>query len=386
MKGIGLIVNPIAGMGGRVGLKGTDGVVEAARAAGAEPVAPGRTLAFLQAFRERQGRDARLLVRWITASGAMGADALAASGVPAGEIQVVHEIHGTTTADDTLRTCEGAVSQGAELLLFCGGDGTARDVAQASDGRVPILGIPAGVKMHSGVFAVSPIAAAEILAAFLRGELRAGEGELLDLDEDAYRRGEWAVRLHGTARILVEPHLIQVGKEMTAEVSDESVVAELAEHFEELLDKESDNLFLFGPGSTIHRVATKLSLEKTLLGVDAVLDHRTIETDVNEARILALLHDHPKAKLVVSPIGAQGFFLGRGNLQVSPAVLRRIGTRNVMVIATPGKLVTTPVLRVDTGDPSLDQEFQGKEYLFVLIGYRTTTLHPIQKAQGPEAG
>src|SRR5437899_1852027 len=245
--------------------------------------------------------------------------------------------------------------------------------------RIPIVGIPAGVKMHSGLFAVSPQAAAEILVAFLRGELRIGVAEILDLDEEAYRKGEWRVRLFATAKTLVEPQLVSAGKLMVEELSEEAVRAELTTHFSELFEANPDTLFLLGPGSTIQGIASALGIEKTLLGIDAVVGGKTIAKDVNEAAILRLLDRHPKALLVVSPVGGQGFILGRGNPQVSPAVLRRIGTRNVIVVATPSKLVTTPVLRVDTGDPSLDEEFRAREYLFVLVGYRTSKLHPIQR-------
>jgi predicted polyphosphate/ATP-dependent NAD kinase len=146
-----------------------------------------------------------------------------------------------------------------------------------------------------------------------------------------------------------------------------------------LFEANPDTLFLLGPGSTIQGIASALGIEKTLLGIDAVAGGKTIAKDVNETEILRLLDRYPKAQLVVSPIGGQGFILGRGNLQVSPTVLRRIGTRNVIVVATPSKLAATPVLRVDTGDPNLDEEFRAREYLFVLVGYRTSKLHPIQR-------
>jgi len=274
---------------------------------------------------------------------------------------------------------EESIASGVELILFCGGDGTARDVAAVAKDRVPIVGIPAGVKMHSGLFAISPQAAANLLVAFLRGELRVGTAEILDLDEEAYRKGEWRVRLFATAKTLVEPQLVSAGKLMVEELSEEAVRAELTTHFSELFEANPDTLFLLGPGSTIQGIASALGIEKTLLGIDAVVGGKTTAKDVNEAAILRLLDRYPKAQLVVSPVGGQGFILGRGNLQVSPPVLRRIGTRNVTVVATPSKLVATPVLRVDTGDPSLDEEFRSREYLFVLVGYRTSKLHPVQR-------
>lgn len=378
MSRIGFVVNPIAGMGGRVGLKGTDHVVDEARAAGAVPVAPVRAAHFLEAFVKLQQDDPDLDAHWLTCGGSMGADLLEAAGVSPTTVEIIHTPASPTTAEDTKSAAAACVRGRADLLLFCGGDGTARDVQGVVASALPILGIPAGVKMHSGVFAVDPDAAAQLLAAFLRGELRAGDAEILDLDEEAYRQGDWKVRLYATARTLVEPNLVQADKMMFAEVSEEEVRSELADHFHELLEDEPDTLFLLGPGSTIESIATRLGLDKTLLGIDAVLGGKTIAKDLDEKGILGLLDTHPKAKLVVSPIGAQGFVLGRGNLQLSPEVVRRIGARNMIVVATPAKLAATPVLRVDSGDPVLDAEFRKKEYLFVLVGYRTTKLHPIK--------
>ncbi len=378
MSRIGFVVNPIAGMGGRVGLKGTDHVVDRARAAGAEPVAAGRAALFLAAFVKMQAKDPDLDVRWLTCAAEMGADLLDGAGTDPASVEVVHTPASPSTAEDTRAAAKACAEAGVDLLLFCGGDGTARDVAQAVSGRVPILGIPSGVKMHSGVFAVDPRAAAEALAAFLRGELRVGDSEVLDLDEEAYRAGEWRVRMYASARTLVEPNLVQADKMMFAEMSEESVRIELAEHFRDLIHEEPNTLFLLGPGSTIESIASRLQLEKTLLGIDAVVGGRLVAKDLDEKGILGLLNQYPKAKLVVSPIGAQGFVLGRGNLQLSPDVVRRIGVRNLLVVATPAKLAATPVLRVDSGDERLDAEIRKKEYLFVLIGYRTTKLHPIK--------
>jgi len=378
MRRIGFIVNPIAGMGGRVGLKGTDGVVDEALAAGAEPVAGPRARGFADAFLRAAKDDATLSVLWLTCEGTMGRDALRAAGFPEKQIEIVYSPGPQTAAEDTRKAVDAIVDRGAELLLFTGGDGTARDVATAVKNRLPILGIPAGVKMHSGVFAVSPSAAANLLVAFLRGDLRTGDAEILDLDEEAYRRGDWRIRLYATAKSLVEPQLVQAGKLMVAEVSEEAVQKELAVHFSELLEGEPETLFLLGPGSTLHAVASSLGIEKTLLGIDAVVGGKVVGKDLNETGMLSLLDRYPKAKLVVSPIGAQGFILGRGNLQLSPTVLRRIGAENVIVVATPAKLEATPVLRVDTGDEAIDQELRRREYMFVLIGYRTSKLHPIQ--------
>lgn len=378
MKRIGFVVNPIAGMGGRVGLKGTDGVAEKAKQAGAEPVSGPRARMFVEAFLAASKRDPSLSIRWLTCAGSMGDDWLRAAGIDEAALEILWRPRTLTTSDDTKRAVEACIEHGAELLVFCGGDGTSRDVAEAAKDRIPILGIPAGVKMHSGIFAVSPTVAGDLLAEYLRGRIRIGLGEILDLDEQAYRKGEWRVRLFGTAKTLVEPNLVQAGKMMVAEVSEESIIAELSQHFAEMFEAEPDTLFLLGPGSTLAAIATSLGIKKTLLGIDAVVARTTIATDLNEKGILALLDRYPKAKIVVSPIGRQGFILGRGNLELSPVVLRRIGLKNLIVVATPAKLELTPVLRVDTGDPALDEELRKKEYLFVVIGYRTTKLHPVE--------
>lgn len=248
MRHIGFVVNPIAGLGGRVGLKGTDGVAEEALAAGAKPVAVARARAFAEAFLRASSRDPHVHVSWHTAAGDMGERPIREAGIPSDRIDVVHVPPDRTDAGDTRRTVEGVLSRSAELVLFCGGDGTARDVAAVVGDRVPILGIPAGVKMHSGVFAVHPDGAADLLLAFLQGRLRVGSGELLDLDEEAYRRGRWDVRLFSTAKTLVEAHLVPTGKMMVSEASEAAIRAELAAHFSEVFEENPDTLFLLGPG------------------------------------------------------------------------------------------------------------------------------------------
>src|SRR2546426_5677658 len=242
-------------MGGRVGLKGTDGVADEAEAAGAEPIAGPRAHLFARTFLELSKHDENLRVRWMTGGRAVGADALQAAGVADDPIEVVHSPGERTAAADTRKAVEECADRGAELLLFCGGDGTARDVAEAAGDRIPIVGIPAGVKMHSGLFAVSPSAAAHLLVGYLRGQLRVGTAETLDLDEEAYRKGEWRGRLFGTAEKLVEPKLVAGGEGMGGEGSGEAIRGGVALHFSGIFLNETDTLFLLGPGSTLHSIA-----------------------------------------------------------------------------------------------------------------------------------
>ncbi|MFW3145671.1 MAG: ATP-NAD kinase family protein [Thermoplasmatota archaeon] len=372
MKVIGLVVNPIAGMGGRVGLKGTDGVLEEALERGAEPRAPERTGEALErlheAFRRHRLKEEIL---WLTASGDMGEREL--NGIVEGKwrVETVHRTGERTSADDTRRCVEKALRKGAEIIVFCGGDGTARDVFSAA-GSSPIFGIPSGVKMHSGVFAVDPYTAGELLEFYIRGEMTFGEGEIMDLDEERYREGDWNMKLYGMGTTLYEPSFVQTGKFLVQEQEMEDIIGELADDIKERMEEEPEKIFILGPGGTLHGIGGRLGMEKTLLGVDAAKGGKVICSDCNEERLRELIAgEGSESEIIVSPIGGQGFFLGRGNLQLSPDIVERVGIDNITVISAPQKLQRTEFLRVDTGDHSLDMEFRKKGSIKVLIGYRT---------------
>jgi len=374
---VGFLVNPIAGIGGKVGLKGSDNVFDEARRRGAQPVSPKRAKEALTAMVKTLGSSIDEM-SFLTCEHAMGEEELLDAGVPPRLVKVVYHPPKLTTAADTEEAVREFVAMNADLILFCGGDGTARDILGVAGEDIPMVGIPAGVKMHSGVFCTRPETLALLMRGFLEGRIGEGEADIMDLDEEEYRRGKWSVRLFGAATTLREPNLIQAGKMMVQEVADEAIKDEMAEHITELMEKEPKTLFIFGPGSTTAHIAKKLKIEKTLLGIDGVLAGKLIGRDLNEKGLLSLLKRHTAARLVVSPIGAQGFILGRGNLQLSPRVIRQIGIQNILVFATPAKLKLTPALRVDTGDSLLDAQFAKKEYLPVVIGYRTMRMHPLQ--------
>lgn len=358
---VGFLVNPIAGMGGRLGLKGTDGwaLAEALRR-GAEPVAPARARAFLSALRSLMRGGA--VLRFLAPPGVMGGSLLDGAGIPWERVDCVDPGKWPTSREDTLRCTESFVKLGVDVIVFVGGDGTARDVLEASRGGTPMLGVPSGVKMYSAVFAVNPAAAARLLLdCALRG-CRVEEREVLDIDEEAFRRDELRVRLYGYAPTPVEEALVQSGKQAAhAEGEAEAIGEYLAESMEEC------RLYILGPGSTVKAVADALGVEKTLLGVDAVHNGRLVGRDLDEAGILHLLKEYRKAAIVVTPIGGQGFIFGRGNQQISPKVIRRVGVDNVIVIATPTKLKSLDVLRVDTGDLELDRALSG--WRRVITGY-----------------
>ncbi|MGC8816980.1 MAG: ATP-NAD kinase family protein [Candidatus Hadarchaeum sp.] len=364
LKKLGLVVNPIAGMGGRVGLKGTDGpeILARARALGAEPVAPARAVRFLRALKELLP-DVLLL----TYPAEMGENEAREAGFGA---RVIGRIaSGSTTSEDTKRAAQEMLAEKVDLLVFAGGDGTASDVLLAVDSKVPILGVPTGVKMHSAVFANTPEAAAQVAARFLQDGLPLREAEVMDIDEEAFREGRLTARLVGYALVPYEPSMVQATKEGSTghELVDQKAIARWVVEM-----MERGCIYILGPGTTTRAVAEELGIyDSTLLGVDLIEDYRLLARDVNEAMILDAIKSKP-AKILVSPIGRQGFILGRGNLQLSPRLLRRVGKNNLWVLATPQKLSITPTLRVDTGDPELDAEFRG--YIKVITGYRQSKM------------
>lgn len=373
MRKIGFLINPIAGMGGRVGLKGTDGVVDRAMELGAMPTAH---LQAAQTLRELghllAGAPQAHAIRWLTCAGPMGADALRAAGFA--DVETVHALAGPPSADDTKAAVRRFLEAGVDLILFCGGDGTARDICSVAGREVPILGIPAGVKMYSGVFGVSALRTADILIGFLDGRLKASAADVLDLDEDRYREGEWAVRLYYAALTPYEPTYTQSQKMLIDEATDAEVKQEIAQYLEEEIAASPDVLFLLGPGSTVQSIAQVLKVDKTLLGIDAVHGGRIVGRDLNEKAILDLLERYPRRRLVLSPIGAQGFVVGRGNRPLTPDIIRAVGADNIIVVATPAKLARTPLLHFDTGDGVLDAVLAANGFVPVVIGYRLRRL------------
>ncbi len=358
---IGVIVNPIAGMGGKVGLKGTDGaeILARARALGAKPVSSERArqaLAPLLALTERP--------EILTFSGKMGEDAARSVGLNPNLVGQAGD--GETTAQDTKRAASDIEECGADLIFFAGGDGTARDVHAAVDERVPMLGIPTGVKMHSAVFANSPAGAGRLAARFISGsksDTRLGQAEVMDIDEAAQRQNRLSARLYGYAQVPVEQTMMQ-GAKAAFRVSEDDRLRGLA--IEIATEMEPGVAYIIGPGATTQLILDRLGLEGSLLGVDVVRDGRLLARDANESELLSLLDGGP-AKIVVGIIGGQGFIFGRGNQQISARVIRRVGRENITVTASTEKIVSLGGKRllVDTGDGELDTWISG------FIGVRT---------------
>jgi len=253
---------------------------------------------------------------------------------------------------------------GADLILFCGGDGTARDIFSTVGRDIPILGIPAGVKMYSAVFAVDPQVAAELVREFDTARVR--DSEVMDVDEEAYRHNVLKTRLFGIARTPAAPGRVQASKQVYEEADEERAKAAIAQFIDEIL--LPGTLYFIGAGTTTEALARRLGSKKTLLGVDAIRDRRLVAADCDEKKLLALAEKYPDTRIIISPIGAQGFILGRGNQQISAALIKKIGMKKMIVIATPHKLAELPFLYVDSGDPALDAEFG--DTIQVISGYR----------------
>jgi len=362
-KTIGFIVNPVAGMGGAVGLKGTDGkgILNQAIALGAKPIASQRAETFLT-----QLSPAKEHLKLIVGAGNMGQSQAEKCGF---SFKVVGESKKETSSEDTQAIAKGIAAANVDLLVFCGGDGTTRDILKAVDLKVPVLGVPTGVKMHSAIFAVSPQAAARVVATFLWGGLPLREAEVMDVDEQEFRQGHLSAELYGFLLSPYEPHLIQ-GNKMASPMTESEVENQAAIAININEEMKPDTIYIIGPGTTTRTIGDLLDQKKTLLGVDLFQDKKIIAKDVGEKQILHAI-DGKAARIIVTPIGGQGFIFGRGNQQISAKVIRQVGLDNIVVAATNGKLDRLESLRVDTGDAKLDEQFRARG-MRVVVDYKTT--------------
>jgi predicted polyphosphate/ATP-dependent NAD kinase len=370
---LGLIVNPIAGMGGKVGLKGTDNILKEAIAKGAEPVAPKRATEFLQKLKQNAS-DAS--IELLTCPGIMGESEAKDTGLTIRILPM--KIGKETTAVDTKKAVELLRSANANLIVFVGGDGTAKDILDAMSGsaEVPVLGVPSGVKMYSGIFTVSPSDAVDVVLAFAQNQAEITEFEIMDADEEAIRNDTFTVNLYGLMRGPFLPTHIQGSKQVSPETVNERDNQTATAKFivEEM---QPDGTYILAPGTTVKRVAELLGIEKTVLGVDIYKKGKVI-LDVDERRILEEVGDWQHTWIILSPIGHQGILFGRGNQQISPKIIQHVGKERIIVAATKNKLqrIEGNVLRVDTGDARVDAMLKG--YVRVVTDYREWRLVQVQ--------
>lgn len=367
LKKIGFIVNPIAGMGGSVGLKGTDGdIYKQALKMGAKPVTPNRVNEMLSHIIHKKR------ISMLVAPGKMGGDIIKGKGI---KYEVIGSIDEQTSAEDTKRIAKQMLKSGIELLIFCGGDGTARDIYDAVGLDIPVVAVPGGVKMYSSVFSFNPKAAAQIIDGFLEDFIETEDREILDIDETLFRKDMLKSTMYGYLKVLKFRNLIQAGKEgsklgRTVEENKQEIAQNVIE------DMNEDTLYLLGPGTTVKAITDNLSLKKTLLGIDAIINKKIKGRDLNEKSILELLGDFGDVKIIISPIGGQGFIFGRGNKQFTSEVIKKVGIKNIIIIATDSKIRDLRCLRVDTGDPDFDTLLKG--LVKVMIGYKEQIVIPIE--------
>jgi predicted polyphosphate/ATP-dependent NAD kinase len=272
---------------------------------------------------------------------------------------------------------------GVDLILFTGGDGTARNICDAVGVTVPVIGIPAGVKIHSAVFGVNPASTGKLAARFFRDEIKTlRDAEVMDIDEAAYRQGIVSPRLFGYLKIPYQMRLVQARKSPNP-VSEDAVLQAIAL---DVIDHMDESYYIIGPGTTTQPILTNLGLSNTLIGVDVICGRKLVITDANETSLLELLRNHT-AKVVVTPIGGQGYIFGRGNQQISPKVLRRIGFDNIIVISALEKIISLggqPLL-VDTGDKEIDRALS--RHIKITTGYGERIVYPVASGvwRPPEA-
>ncbi len=372
---LGFVINPYAGIGGAVALKGSDGqaIVEQALSRGALPQAQKRASAAMQKLTVDRGVLSGASI--LTAAGNMGEDVLRALDLPC---EIVYQGEQQSSAADTKNVIRLFVRQHVDLIVFAGGDGTARDVldvlSREFDSSIPVVGIPAGVKIHSAVYAVTPTHAGELIQLLLAGEpMSLRESQVMDLDEDAFREGHVDAKCYGYLSVPIDDTRMQLIKQGGLNHED-ITLQDIASDIIEIM--EPDVFYLIGSGSTTAEIMQQLSLPNTLLGIDIVYNQQLLVSDADEQHILKTIGSQ-SAKIVVTTIGGQGHVFGRGNQQLSAKVIRQVGRENIIIIASNEKLRSLdkrPMIS-DTGDTDLDEQLAG---LYpVVTGYQQKTLYKL---------
>jgi len=356
-------------MGGRVGLKGTDGihVLQQAKELGAKPLSQIRAKETLQKLISIKDQ-----IELIAAPKKMGEDAAIHAGFT--PIVVGSYISSTTSARDTQRVAQQMSNLGIDLLLFAGGDGTARDVYRSVKDSVTVLGIPTGVKIHSAVFATNPNNAGELAKNFLLKKVqKVVEAEVMDLNEENYRKGILEAKVYGYLKIPFQRKYVQnvkSGSLASERYYQEAIAASVVDKM------EHDICYIIGPGTTTRSILQRLNFDFTLIGVDLIYKKGLLGKDLNESQLLDFIQNK-KTKLIVTPIGGQGYLFGRGNQQISPEVLKKVGKENIIIVATPQKIHSFcgQSLLVDTGDQKIDDYLC--DYYRIITGYKEEVVYKV---------
>jgi len=370
---LGLIINPIAGIGGSVALKGSDGaeIQQLALQRGAIPLAHSRMQQALEQLTQYQDD-----IHVFTAAGEMGENLSFEMGF---KTTVINGLKlPDTTGDDTEKTAVRCIEQGVDILLFAGGDGTARNIFHALDSRssyLPVIGVPAGCKIHSAVYALTPVHAGQLLSLIIQGRgLSLTEASVMDIDEDEFRAGRVKAKLHGYLNVPAENQFMQSMKQGGI-IHEDIILKDIADYVIDTMEDEC--LYLIGSGSTPKAILDGLNLSSTLLGLDAIKNKQLIMNDVSSQQIKELFKVHEKVCLILTIIGGQGHLFGRGNQQISPEIIKHIGRDNIVIISTPKKIQSLEKrpIRVDTGDAVLNKSLMG--VVPVITGYDEKILYRI---------
>lgn len=363
----------MAGIGGKVGLKGSDGTqtLKKALELGAVPEAGAKALGAMKLLKPVEEQ-----LEIHTCPGNMGEDICKKAGLDCRLVQGTEAPRPSslpfqsTTPKDTMDAARLLCEEGVDLILFAGGDGTARNILDAVGTSIPVLGIPAGCKIHSAVYARSPKAAGELMVRYAEGKvMEYREAEVMDIDEDLFRQGICDARLYGYLKVPNERKFVQNLKSGRG-YSEDASIQSMCMYVSQLMEQEPEYLYIVGTGSTTARLMKYMGKPNTLLGVDLLFRGQVIGADCTEQDILAALEQYPKAKIIVTVIGGQGYIFGRGNQQISAEVIRRVGTKHIMVIASRDKIFSlggNPLL-VDTGDEEINRLLTG--YIPVTTGYK----------------
>lgn len=368
---LGLIINPYAGIGGALALKGSDGVEirTKALAMGATKNAPEKTKQALSLLLPLKDR-----IIIYTAQGEMGQDIAQQLGF---SVEVVYSPNTSQTeASDTINTASKLIENHVDLIMFAGGDGTARNIFDVVASVTPVIGIPAGCKIHSGCYAITPKSAGRVVKMLIEGEIvSVHDADIRDIDEVQFRQGKVNAKHYGEMRVPTELRYVQSVK-MGGIESDELVLADIAAYVAEIMEDNPEQYFLMGSGSTVASIMDNMGLENTLLGVDLVKNNKVIATDLTEAQILQYIH-LGSAKIVITLIGGQGHLFGRGNQQLSANVVKKVGRENILVVATKAKIQSLQgkPLIADIGSIEVEQMLAG--LIPIITGYQDNVLYPI---------
>ena len=352
---LGLVINPIAGMGGKTGLKGSDGsnTLKKALSLGAKKESAIRAEQALLPLKFMINKFSL-----ITCSAEMGENSCKKIGLTTDYIIDINKK--ITTGIDTIKAVKIMARKQVSLILFAGGDGTACDIFYALQDKIPILGIPAGVKMHSSVFGTSPNAVGSLVSRIISNHsdtFPTSTAEIMDLDEDMRRYDQIRTKLIGYATIPSDKFLVQNPKSYV-QLNDEDSINGISEYLENKLDKEAT--YIVGPGRTTQNFLNRIGVFGTLLGVDVLKDRKLIGRDVN-SRELDILTRNGLLYIISGIIGGQGFLFGRGNQQITAEIIQRVKKEDIFIIASTKKIYELPrqCILIDTGDQKLDNELAG---------------------------